>query len=301
MKLQEIVDALRAVRDVETNHKGLLALRRQLHRSRPASDQLLCAYLQQSPACSELQAIWDVQVTAKEPKVTLELLGCLAALLAYSPSSSCHAAARQRITTGLDLLAGAILQRRLKQVYFLLSSNNRQRSNAALALLTALAGRGGSTLRELCAAFDFSLSVLPKLARPPRLAGNGGGLQESGGLAGKGGGEGQQQQQQVPAQWEMWASPALGRRPSRAVFVEWAAAGVKPAADPQQQQQQQQYTQQQLRLLQCQVCGVLRCYARWLPEAVAEGHADLAKLLLQGQDLLSAPVDVQQAALDMQA
>ncbi|WIA15406.1 hypothetical protein OEZ85_002062 [Tetradesmus obliquus] len=221
MKLQEIVDALRAVRDVETNHKGLLALRRQLHRSRPASDQLLCAYLQQSPACSELQAIWDVQVTAKEPKVTLELLGCLAALLAYSPSSSCEAAARQRITTGLDLLAGAILQRRLKQVYFLLSSNNRQRSNAALDLLTALAGRGGSTLRELCAAFDFSLSVLPKLARPPRLAGNGGGLQESGGLAGKGGGEGQQQQQQVPAHWEMWASPAVGRRPSRAVFVEW--------------------------------------------------------------------------------
>jgi hypothetical protein len=34
---------------------GLLALRRQLSRSRPAADQLLSAYLQQSPACNELQ------------------------------------------------------------------------------------------------------------------------------------------------------------------------------------------------------------------------------------------------------
>uniref|UniRef100_A0A383VYU1 Uncharacterized protein n=1 Tax=Tetradesmus obliquus TaxID=3088 RepID=A0A383VYU1_TETOB len=117
MKLQEIVDALRAVRDVETNHKGLLALRRQLHRSRPAADQLLCAYLQQSPTCSELQAIWDVQVTAKEPKVTLELLGCLAALLAYSPSPSCEAAARQRITAGLDHLAGERQQQGLNSSY----------------------------------------------------------------------------------------------------------------------------------------------------------------------------------------
>jgi hypothetical protein len=53
-----------------------------------------------------LQAIWDVQVTAKDAKVTLELLGCLAALLAYSPSSSCDAGAKERITAGLDQLAG---------------------------------------------------------------------------------------------------------------------------------------------------------------------------------------------------
>jgi hypothetical protein len=54
-----------------------------------------------------LQAIWDVQVTAKDARVTLELLGCLAALLAYSPSSSCEPATKQRITTALDQLAGA--------------------------------------------------------------------------------------------------------------------------------------------------------------------------------------------------
>jgi hypothetical protein len=49
-------------------------------------------------------------------------------------------------------------------------------------------------------------------------------LQEGDVAAGKGeaGGEdGQQQQQQVPAHWEAWNSPAVGRRPSRAVFVEW--------------------------------------------------------------------------------
>jgi type IV secretory pathway TraG/TraD family ATPase VirD4 len=65
-----------------------------------------------------------------------------------------------------------------------------------------------------------------------------------------------------------------------AVAAEAAAASTEASAE---QQQQQQYTQQQLRLLQCQVCCVLRGYARWLPEAVADGHADLAKLLLQGQ------------------
>jgi cytochrome c553 len=62
-----------------------------------------------------------------------------------------------------------------------------------------------------------------------------------------------------------------------------AAAAVGFGASADSQQQQQQYTQQQLQLLQCQVCHVLRGYARWLPEAVADGHADLAKLLLQGQ------------------
>jgi hypothetical protein len=53
-----------------------------------------------------LQVIWDVQVTAKDAKVILELLGCLAALLAYSPSSSCEPATKQRITNALDQLAG---------------------------------------------------------------------------------------------------------------------------------------------------------------------------------------------------
>jgi hypothetical protein len=58
-------------------------------------------------AAAAVQAIWDVQVTAKDAKVTLELLGCLAALLAYHPSSSCEAGAKQRISNGLDQLAGA--------------------------------------------------------------------------------------------------------------------------------------------------------------------------------------------------
>jgi hypothetical protein len=60
-----------------------------------------------------------------------------------------------------------------------------------------------------------------------------------------------------------------------------SVSGAKSA--PQQQQQQQQCDRAQAEWLLPQACSVLGSYARWLPEAVADGHLDLAKLLLQGQ------------------
>lgn len=93
---------------------------------------------------------------------------------------------RRVLAAGAATLASAILQRRLKALYFALSSDVRGKANAALALLAATAGAcaggaaGGSgaaagtgaaaapSLRELVRAFDWSLSALPGLAKPPR-------------------------------------------------------------------------------------------------------------------------------------
>jgi hypothetical protein len=105
---------------------------------------------------------------------------------------------------------------RLKALYFHLSSGNRARSNAALALLAALAARGGSVLSELLAAFDFSHAALPKLARPPKHDQQ---QQQPGGAAPDGSSADGEQQQ--PLHWQAWNSPQMGRRPSRALFVEW--------------------------------------------------------------------------------
>lgn len=140
---------------------------------------------------------------------------------------------------------------RLRALYFHLSSGNRSRSNAALALLAVLAGRGGTVLRELVAAFDFSHSSLPKLARPPKHAlqtegaattpaaaaaaadGRSAHGQQQGGVvaaaapaapAAAGVSSGRQQQQ--PLHWAGWHSPQMGRRPSRALFVEWGECAV---------------------------------------------------------------------------
>lgn len=82
------------------------------------------------------------------------------------------------LAAGAASLAGAVLHRRLKALYFNLSSDMRGKANAALALLTAVAavcsrGGGGSgaaaaSLRDLVRSFDWSLSALPGLVRPPR-------------------------------------------------------------------------------------------------------------------------------------
>lgn len=65
-------------------------------------------------------------------------------------------------------LAQGVLSRRLKALYFSLSSEVRGKANAALRLLAALAGQGAEATRELARLFDFSLAALPTLARLPR-------------------------------------------------------------------------------------------------------------------------------------
>jgi hypothetical protein len=62
-----------------------------------------------------------------------------------------------------------------------------------------------------------------------------------------------------------------------------AAAAGAGAARAAPAQQQQQCDRVQAEWLLPQALRVLCGYARWLPEAVADGHVDLGKLLLQGQ------------------
>lgn len=122
--------------------------------------------------------------------VTVTLLLALADALrtaaAGAADSTLDAAARAALAAGAAGLAGSVLHRRLKALYFCLSSDMRGKCNAALALLAAVAGAltagGGAgapagaaaapaaSLRDLVRAFDWSLSALPGLARPPRWA-----------------------------------------------------------------------------------------------------------------------------------
>lgn len=269
MKLEQVFEALKAVRDVDTNHRGVLqgraspaqlllllpvllllhrhqvhliahsssklhisicicihsiavglqGLRRELLRSRPAADFLLADFFATSPNCQELHAIWEVQVSAKDLIVALELCSLCTTILRYRPSPSCSSTLKQQIQHAQDQLASSLIQRRLKAVYFHLTSSNRARSNAALALLTAVSNRGGSVLRELLSSFDFSLAVLPKLARPPKAAAAESGITDgtsaaSAATAAAGGGV-------QPGHWLTWNSPQMSKRPSRAMFVGW--------------------------------------------------------------------------------
>ena len=61
-----------------------------------------------------------------------------------------------------------IVARRIKSLYQLLGQDTRALSNAALHLLGCVAGHSTATARDLAAAFDFSLTALAKLAKPPR-------------------------------------------------------------------------------------------------------------------------------------
>lgn len=121
---------------------GLRAFRRHL-RGRDAAP-LLRGYLARSPAWQELHAVWDAQAAAKSPAAALELLQLLHDLLRYAPPSPGDAAGddagddgddgdtggvaggwRGALSAAQDALARSILQRRLKALYFNLSSGGR--------------------------------------------------------------------------------------------------------------------------------------------------------------------------------
>lgn len=57
-QLEEIIEALRAVRDADTNLQGLKSFRRQL---RQDGEAFLQAYLAAAPGFAELHRIWDHQ------------------------------------------------------------------------------------------------------------------------------------------------------------------------------------------------------------------------------------------------
>lgn len=66
------------------------------------------------------------------------------------------------------------------------------------------------------------------------------------------------------------------------------SVGVSGAAPSLQQQHQDSPAADEVDWLLQQACLVLGAYARWLPEAVVDGHVDLGKLLLQGQGQVGA-------------
>jgi hypothetical protein len=72
------------------------------------------------------------------------------------------------ITAAANELATHIVQSRLRPLYHCLTSNTRNLQHAGLALLTAVAALGPEPASALVNAFDWTLSSLPVLARPPR-------------------------------------------------------------------------------------------------------------------------------------
>jgi hypothetical protein len=106
-------------------------------------------------------------------------------------------------------LAQGLLSRRMKALYFNLSSEVRGKANAALCLLGALAGQGPDTARELARLFDFSLAALPNLARLPRQ--------------GKGDAAAAEGEANLQARlWQQWRGGDALKRPTRAAFVSFA-------------------------------------------------------------------------------
>lgn len=128
-----------------------------------------------------------------------------------------HQPPQQQLLSAATALAQGILSRRLKALYFNLSSEIRGKANAALTLLAALASLGAETTRELARLFDFSLAALPALARLPRQ-------RKSDAASAEGGTAGLQARL-----WQQWHAGDALKRPTRAAFVAFAAALLQRA------------------------------------------------------------------------
>ncbi|KAK9812620.1 hypothetical protein WJX72_000751 [[Myrmecia] bisecta] len=199
--LHMVVEALRANRDRATNLSGLAQLHKLLKGLN--GHEVLQAYLEQSPTCTELQAIWDVQLSVNDHSITIALLQLLARMLqmplANQPVLSADTA------TALDQLAHDVIARRLKAIYFNLGSDMRDRMVATLQLMAALAKRSTAAARELVQAFDFELPAFYKASLPPR------------------------EQRDAPAdqaqQWRrLWQHKDPLKRPTCSAFVDFAHA-----------------------------------------------------------------------------
>jgi hypothetical protein len=153
---------------------GLRQLRRQLRGPRPAAARALAALLRASPGWGELQGAWDAAARAGAPAaLPLELLQAVHDLLRFDPGGADadggggggasnseseqdaeeqgsgggggRSARAREIAAAQDALARSVLQRRLKSLYFNLSSG------ACLAAVGGWAGgwspeRGGAAL-----------------------------------------------------------------------------------------------------------------------------------------------------------
>ncbi|KAK9836971.1 hypothetical protein WJX81_003433 [Elliptochloris bilobata] len=170
--------------------------------------ELLAAFLDKSPECTELQALWAAQAGAKDDRVVVALLLGLAALVSSRPPPQSPAAA------ALDRLTAAVPGRRMRLLYSCLGSGTRSKANAALVFMTAVAARGFAAARALCGTLDFDLPALGKVSRPPR---------EKPGSAEAG-----------EQRWHRgWGELDPLKRPSPALFVDFALALLRSADDAQ--------------------------------------------------------------------
>ncbi|GAB4818251.1 hypothetical protein N2152v2_005297 [Parachlorella kessleri] len=224
----QVVDAIRNTRDVDTNLHGLNQLRRALESG--ANLAFLHQYTSHAGGFDDLQAVWDAQLTVQNYNVTVTLLLALADVLRVVASARNQQQPQQETDGSIGLthelrnataaLVQAILSRRLKAIYFNLSSEMRGKANAALTLLAAVATQGPETTRELARAFDFSLAALPNLARLPR--------QRKGDTHAEGADHGAGSQTRL---WQQWKGGDMLKRPTRVGFVAFAL-GMLRHADP---------------------------------------------------------------------
>ncbi|CAG9464979.1 unnamed protein product [Pedinophyceae sp. YPF-701] len=164
--VQRALEALRALQDPRTMLDGLHELRGSLtgrDAGQTAQELLLRPGTDGFP---ELWAVWDVRrAGALTHDIQIAALGVAIALLRCHASLQPHRKALREATDGI---ATQVLERRLKQVYYHLTSGSRSRAAGALALLSAIAARSRGLSLALLSSFDWTLSSLSKLARPPK-------------------------------------------------------------------------------------------------------------------------------------
>ncbi len=85
-----------------------------------------------------------------------------------SGSAAATAASDAALHSIADALARQIVASRIRALQHCLSGDSRQQANAALCLLGAVAGLGGSQARALIGAMDTLYEPLAALAKPPR-------------------------------------------------------------------------------------------------------------------------------------
>ncbi|GFH06151.1 uncharacterized protein HaLaN_00731, partial [Haematococcus lacustris] len=249
--LARTLEALRAVREVDVNLKGLQQLQQSLRHPQQGPFRL-SALVTQSPHLTELTNIWDTQLSARHTPTLVTLLTLLAEILRsathLAPDSTSTRAVQPNDVADLDVAddkeappcgpAGAdagsnaaalptlsksqqahilavaaelvqyVLRSKLRSLYFALSSDTRHLNAAALALLTSLAAFSTTAAHDLTAAFDWSLSALMQLAKPPRDRSADG--------------------EPVPRAkyWKQWRAVSPLAQPTRALFVSFVLGRV---------------------------------------------------------------------------
>mmetsp|Transcript_13550 Transcript_13550/g.38555 ORF Transcript_13550/g.38555 Transcript_13550/m.38555 type:complete len:631 (-) Transcript_13550:2704-4596(-) len=166
--LAKILQNVGDVRNSDAVLQGLTALRALFCGPRgDGAAAVLRDFLATSPDAAQLQAAWDKQLSVQNHTVTVLLLQTFSDMLSCS-CSKLEQPQADDVNASLDALAAAILSRRLKALYFHLTSENIQRATAALELLASICKRSSDLAHRTISMFDWSLSSLPRLARPPR-------------------------------------------------------------------------------------------------------------------------------------